>query len=109
MSKIYPFGWRVLVSVDNDNLENMGKDVLSGVIVQAPKVLPVFEKEGFEYTDVIYKQALDVFQNGVKVRFLNNAQLVDRVSEEIYNVPVELIRSYESEEVSPKKFLEEGF
>lgn len=101
MDKDYPFGWRVLVKVDESLLDNIGTKILTGTIVESSKInreglVSIVDGTGLhcDAMMLLYLQGLKVLEEGVVVRFNYEDKVVDKLEGSIYNVPIELIRSY---------------
>lgn len=104
-----PFGLRVFIKKTDNPLSNFGKDILEGVVVDVPteqSILSSFiintmstnhkdmTKLNYNYLFGDYKGILGI---GTKVKFKYNQDIIDNDGD-IYNVPIELIRTYSEDE-----------
>lgn len=101
MNNIIPFGGRVLVEVDQADFKNIGNKIYTGNIVKMSSLLDV-SPESFERLinpkDIqfaLYYNAIVNLSIGTTVRFNFEEKVIDKIGDNLYNVPIELIRSYE--------------
>lgn len=96
-----PFGMRVFVEVDTNSLTNIvavTDKILTGKIVTLPEFkLPDISNVKFlDNALILYYQAQSDLSVGDIISFHNEEKIVNK-NDNIYNVPVELIRSYEKQ------------
>lgn len=99
MENLTPFGFRVFIKVDNDTLENIGGDLKTGIVYKMPAINESYLDiiKDFDIQTLLYHQFITQCKTGTKVKF-NYKKEVINFNDNIYNVPIELIRSYNNEE-----------
>lgn len=94
-----PFGFRVLVKVDNKSTENiLSTNLLTGEIVEMPnfKLPDINNLKRLDNGILLYYFAEECLTVGTKILFNNDNKLVSSEND-IYNVPIEFIRGYADE------------
>lgn len=88
-----PFGMRVFVKVDTQTLDNIGTDLLTGVVTKLSYSLEMVRGDDYYVKDMntLLYHLSDDLQVGTQVIFKNDPKIVDN-AKGIYNVPIELIR-----------------
>lgn len=94
-----PFGMRIFVEVDTGSLTNIvavTDKILTGKIVALPEFnLPDISNVSLlDNALILYYQAQQNLSIGDTVSFHNEEKVINK-NDNIYNVPIELIRSYE--------------
>lgn len=98
--KIIPFGWRVLVEIDPNNIFNIGAKTREGRIVgmpNKPKWMLQEDKDtncGKNIQEILYSTSFDSLNLGTVVVFKYDINIIDVVSDNIYSIPIDLIRGY---------------
>lgn len=94
-----PFGFRVLVKVDNKSTENiLSTNLLTGEIVEIPdfKLPNIDNLKQLDNSILLYYYAEEYLKIGTKILFNNDNKLVSS-DNNVYNVPIEFIRGYSNE------------
>ena len=96
-----PFGMRIFVEVDTSSLANIvavTDKILTGKIIALPEfnIPNINEMKFIDNALILYSQAKDSLSIGDIVKFNNEEKLVNK-NDNIYNVPIELIRGYEKQ------------
>ena len=91
--EMYPFGMRVFIKVDTQTLDNIGTDLLTGVITKVSDSLELVQNDEHYVKDMntLLYYLSDDLKVGTQVIFKNDPKIIDN-TKGIYNVPVELIR-----------------
>lgn len=94
-----PFGFRVLVKVDNKSTENiLSTNLLRGELVEIPEFkLPNIDNlKELDNSILLYYCAEEYLKVGTQILFNNDNKLVSS-EDGIYNIPIEFIRGYSNE------------